>query len=788
LKKTVLIILNLFFVLLLGKAQNWQWSKNFPNPDIYVNYWFYRTQGLITDNKGQVYSYGAKTPYSNPLNDTVGSIFHCFDPNGNLIFKKHWKIPFYIQKMEYDGTANFYFAAVFYGNQTIDGVSISSQGDMDGVIGKMDLHGTVLWMKTFGGPGMDVANGLCFNPSDNCIYLTGSIKDTLFLNNSFYSINPQSSIIIKCSPLGEIQTLKLYGSSGKFRNAGMEICHNNSGNLIALIDRSSNRLWSSDPGNGPTCGRYVVKFDSNLDTIWTKYIIGPECYYGWACGEMRVSKNDDIYLTRNCSGKYGGDEELLRLDGKSGSIKWSHPNRDGNYSDVYIDSTTVFVVGNEGADGCPCPGNNSGYGVIKKFSDNNLVLGETRTAIPVLSRLTMDNTGNIYVSGSYGNKSIVLGNDTLQSDSVYVNGYWYYGTRFLSKLTDINCTPININGYTHHPWARYICPGQTITLTADSGCANYLWSNGDALQQTQISSSGVFYVTTHEETGCTAYSTPLTVEVKQNNKPQEICVVTYNIAIGKYEIVSTMTDYATAYYKIYKEVKPGYNALIDTVLYSTSQYLCDYKDHSSFPDSVSQKYFISTVDTCGSESPLGTGHKPVRLVVSTDSSQRLLQWNAYEGLSGTKYYIYRGISVSTLSLYDSVSISTLSYADKSTSQNYFYQIRMKLNHGCWNGNAGVFFSLSNIAPRSNHLLSNDELNGNSFGINIFPNPSSGKFNVESSEKISSIIVTNLLGEVVYSQNGSFIQFPIDLSNRSKGIYFVEIISGNARSTKKIVLE
>jgi N-acetylneuraminic acid mutarotase len=89
-------------------------------------------------------------------------------------------------------------------------------------------------------------------------------------------------------------------------------------------------------------------------------------------------------------------------------------------------------------------------------------------------------------------------------------------------------------------------------------------------------------------------------------------------------------------------------------------------------------------------------------------------------------------------------------------------------------------------PREYYLFVNEsKLTPN---ISVYPNPTTGKFSIESSEKLSSIAVMNLLGQSVHSVNSPFAQFSIDLSDQPKGIYFVEMISEKGRCTKKIILE
>ncbi|MBC7863898.1 MAG: T9SS type A sorting domain-containing protein [Bacteroidia bacterium] len=76
-------------------------------------------------------------------------------------------------------------------------------------------------------------------------------------------------------------------------------------------------------------------------------------------------------------------------------------------------------------------------------------------------------------------------------------------------------------------------------------------------------------------------------------------------------------------------------------------------------------------------------------------------------------------------------------------------------------------------------------------VNIFPNPGSGQFIIDFAPKMQNgkICLYDVFGNFILSQNISNQQsILIDLSKQAKGIYFVEVILGDERSTKKIILE
>ena len=71
---------------------------------------------------------------------------------------------------------------------------------------------------------------------------------------------------------------------------------------------------------------------------------------------------------------------------------------------------------------------------------------------------------------------------------------------------------------------------------------------------------------------------------------------------------------------------------------------------------------------------------------------------------------------------------------------------------------------------------------------IYPNPSQGIFTIQANNPITKLSVTNLLGQVIYQKTIKALTTTLDLTSQSKGIYFIELIAGEARAVKKIIIE
>ncbi len=112
-----------------------------------------------------------------------------------------------------------------------------------------------------------------------------------------------------------------------------------------------------------------------------------------------------------------------------------------------------------------------------------------------------------------------------------------------------------------------------------------------------------------------------------------------------------------------------------------------------------------------------------------------------------------------------------------------------------NGNYAVIVTQSSCSDTSSCYNVSSTGIANSFsdnGIIIYPNPSSGKFQVQSSKlQVSSLEVYNVLGEKVYQvgnlQISSSSNFQIDLSKEPVGIYFIQMLTEGNVYTRKIMI-
>ena len=92
---------------------------------------------------------------------------------------------------------------------------------------------------------------------------------------------------------------------------------------------------------------------------------------------------------------------------------------------------------------------------------------------------------------------------------------------------------------------------------------------------------------------------------------------------------------------------------------------------------------------------------------------------------------------------------------------------------------------SNVSINCTGIVSNSNIHFNK-KIKLYPNPSKGRFIIESDNKIYTIEITDIIGNSIYKSSKQTNQ-EIDLSFVENGVYLININSGNQRITEKIII-
>ena len=96
----------------------------------------------------------------------------------------------------------------------------------------------------------------------------------------------------------------------------------------------------------------------------------------------------------------------------------------------------------------------------------------------------------------------------------------------------------------------------------------------------------------------------------------------------------------------------------------------------------------------------------------------------------------------------------------------------------------VFFAKSDLILSSESMTTNDATNL----VNIYPNPNTGHFQIDSSDPLEKIIVSDLLGRIVYEKNYSgSITKNISINLSENGMFFIQAQMKGKTCTRRVIV-
>ncbi len=269
--------------------------------------------------------------------------------------------------------------------------------------------------------------------------------------------------------------------------------------------------------------------------------------------------------------------------------------------------------------------------------------------------------------------------------------------------------------------------------------------------------------------------------------PVEICVVTVDETSTKNELiwekpVSTAIDS----FRVYRDVVGTYQHIASIPYTALSEYIDT--DIGINPNATQYRYRISSIDTCGVESPLSSFHQTIHLdAPNFVAGTAELEWQAYDGFPTNFYYriLRDSLSNNDWEVIDSVASSNLDYTDlnvPSTVSTTRYLIEIAFNGTCTSSKA-----ISYGSTRSNKQTVSGGSGGSVSALftQTSTNISAGQSVIFTDQSIGTPTPNNWVWTFQGgTPNVSNQQNPVVTYN-TDGLYDVTLSVGNGSSTDQI---
>lgn len=186
------------------------------------------------------------------------------DSNGNLVWTQDFDSTSFSggQDIVTDETSNSYVIGTFLDDVTLESQTLLSSGDTDIFVTKLDSNGNVEWSQKFGSTLSDTGNAIGLDSADN-LYVTGSFEDTVTFGNTTLTSNGESdAFVAKLDNSGNIVWAQNFGGTSLDSGANISVDEQDNiyvtGSFEDTVSFGDTTFSSSSENDS-----FILKFDTD---------------------------------------------------------------------------------------------------------------------------------------------------------------------------------------------------------------------------------------------------------------------------------------------------------------------------------------------------------------------------------------------------------------------------------------------------------------------------------------------------------------------------------------------
>jgi len=377
------------FVAKMDNNGNWLWANKAGGTNWDYGY------GIAVDANGNSYVtgyfWGNATFGTTTLtcSGNFGIFVAKMDINGNWLWAKQTggTNTDLGQSIAVDANGNSYVTGYFWGNATFGTTTLTSSGQYDIFVAKMDSNGNWLWAKQAGGTSYDDGYSIAVDDNGNS-YVTGYFYGSAtFGTTTLTSSGNEDIFIAKLDSNGNWLWAKKAG--GQSNDGGRSITVDDNGNsYVTGVFYGSATFGTTTLTSSGYEDIFVAKLDSNGNWLWAKKAGGQSNDGGRS---ITVDDNGNSYVTGVFEGSATFGTTTLTSSGSD---------------DIFVAKMDI----------------NGNWLWAKQTGGTNTDLGQS---------IAVDANGNSYITGGFM-ISAIFGTTTLTS-----SGYYDYDI-FVAKLGEVN--------------------------------------------------------------------------------------------------------------------------------------------------------------------------------------------------------------------------------------------------------------------------------------------------------------------------------------------------------------
>jgi hypothetical protein len=339
-----------------------------------------------------------------------------------------------VNAIETDAAGNSYILGEFASpSVTFGNTVLTNNGGTDVFLVKLDPSGNVLWAKAIGGTGGEESNALVRDANGDILTLSNSGSPALSVGSSnLTTAGSQDLLIVKYAASGNVIWAKTMGGAGA--DVAYDIAADATNNF-AITGRFSGPSMTDGTGTVTNTGNtalFVIKFNSAGTYQWSSSWSGSSADYGASVAmdsqgnvlmlarlyELNVTFGS---VTLTCTTTSYG---LIKYNA-AGTPLWGETVAGGKIDGVSIKTNALDHILLCGTTICPQVVfggyylNNTGSGrdllVVKYDSNANELWGviEGGNSEEYVGKMDVDASGNVYIYGMFLSTSLTFGGTVL---------------------------------------------------------------------------------------------------------------------------------------------------------------------------------------------------------------------------------------------------------------------------------------------------------------------------------------------------------------------------------------
>ncbi len=225
-----------------------------------------------------------------------------YDPSGKILWATHAGGNDYDESygIATDKSGNIYITGSFSISAVFDAAAVRSNGGSDAFVAKYDPNGRLIWVRTGGGQSYDIGYGIAVDNDDNVI-ITGNFSNSaVFGNINLIGHFLNEIFVVKYDSAGSVLWARSGAGSG-FNNYSSGVATNSNNDIF--ITGSIGDTVTFDNLTVVSLGvsdAMVAKYDANGNISWIKQAGGADNYdYS---SDIFIDIKDNIYFTGQFSG------------------------------------------------------------------------------------------------------------------------------------------------------------------------------------------------------------------------------------------------------------------------------------------------------------------------------------------------------------------------------------------------------------------------------------------------------------------------------------------------------